>query len=325
MGEVYLAEDIKLDRKVALKILPPEFAKDVDRMNRFVREAKSASALNHPNILTIYEIDETESGHFIATEFITGETVRERARRTPITVSEALDIATQIAGALAAAHNAGIIHRDVKPENVMVRTDGLVKVLDFGLAKVTASGVSDSEGETRIHSDTQPGMIMGTVAYMSPEQARGKTVDQRTDVWSLGVLLYEMLSRRLPFPGETASDTLANILHREPDPLNIGALPEDLTKILDRMLAKKLETRYPTMAEAISDLKSLQRRIEFDSELQQTVLRSARRSSNRIHRFPYNCGRFGVVAYSGRFLGGSAAVQISWLESRTRSAGRGTL
>src|SRR5687768_1229891 len=148
MGEVYLAEDIKLDRKVALKILPPEFAKDVDRMNRFVREAKSASALNHPNILTIYEIDETKFGHFIATEFITGETVRERARRTPITVSEALDIATQIAGALAAAHSAGIIHRDVKPENVMVRTDGLVKVLDFGLAKVTASGVTDPERKT---------------------------------------------------------------------------------------------------------------------------------------------------------------------------------
>ena len=157
-----------------------------------------------------------------------------------------------------------------------------LKVLDFGLAKVTASGVSDPEGETRIQSDTQPGMIMGTVAYMSPEQARGKAVDPRTDVWSLGVLLYEMLSRRLPFPGETASDTLANILHREPDSLNIGALPEDLTKIVDRMLAKKLEARYPTMAEAISDLKSLQRRIEFDSELQQTVLRSALEAQTEI-------------------------------------------
>src|SRR5687768_6722677 len=275
MGEVYLAEDVKLDRKVALKILPPEFAKDLDRMNRFVREAKSASALNHPNILTIYEIDETESGHFIATEFITGETVRALARRTPITVSEALDIATQTASALAAAHHAGIIHRDIKPENVMVRTDGLVKVLDFGLAKVTVSGLSDAESETRIHSDTQPGMIMGTVAYMSPEQARGKAVDPRTDVWSLGVLLYEMLTRRTPFVGETVSDTLANILHREPDQLNIGTLTNDLTRIVGSMLAKKLEARYSTMADALSDLKKLQRRIEFDSELQQTVLRSA--------------------------------------------------
>jgi len=275
MGEVYLAQDTKLDRKVALKILPSDVAADRGRMNRFVQEAKSASALNHPNIITIYEIDETDSGHFIATEFIDGKTVRECLRKAPLTVSKALDVAVQVAAALAAAHQASIIHRDIKPENVMVRADGLVKVLDFGLAKLTTTGASDSEGATRIQSDTQPGMIMGTVAYMSPEQARGKVVDVRTDVWSLGVLLYEMLSRRPPFRGETASDTLANILHREPDTLNIGALPTDLAKIIDRMLAKELEARYATVADAISDLKSLQKRIEYDSELQQTVLRSS--------------------------------------------------
>ena len=282
MGEVYLAHDTKLGRKVALKILPAEVASDRNRMNRFVQEAKAASALNHPNIITIYEIDETDSGHFIATEFIDGETVRERLRKAPMAASTALDVAAQIAAALAAAHRAGIIHRDIKPENVMVRQDGLVKVLDFGLAKLTAAGASDPEGATRIQSDTQPGMIMGTVAYMSPEQARGKVLDERTDVWSLGVVLYEMLSRRPPFRGETASDTMANILHREPDALNIGALPDDLARIIERMLAKNLEARYATVADAVSDLKSLQKRIEYDSELQQTVLRTSAEAHTEI-------------------------------------------
>jgi TolB-like protein/Tfp pilus assembly protein PilF len=275
MGEVYLAQDTKLDRKVALKILSPEVAADRSRINRFVQEAKAASALNHPNIITIHEIDETDLGHFIATEFIDGETVRECLRKAPLTVSEALNVSTQVAAALAAAHQAGIIHRDIKPENVMVRGDGLVKVLDFGLAKLTTGSGSDPDAATRIQSDTQPGMIMGTVAYMSPEQARGKTLDARTDVWSLGVLLYEMLSRRPPFRGETASDTLANILHHEPDALNIPALPDDLVRIVERMLAKELGARYPSIVNALSDLKSLQRRIELDSELQPTTLRSA--------------------------------------------------
>src|SRR5215813_14421526 len=174
MGEVYLAQDMKLDRKAALKILPPDLAADRSRMNRFVQEAKAASALNHPNIITIYEIDDTDSGHFIATEFIDGKTVRECLHRAPLTVSAALSIAVQVAAALTAAHQAGIIHRDIKPENVMVRGDGLVKVLDFGLAKLTPGAGSDPDAATRIQSDTVPGMIMGTVAYMSPEQARGQ-------------------------------------------------------------------------------------------------------------------------------------------------------
>ena len=281
MGEVYLAQDTKLDRNVALKILPPDLAADRSRMNRFVLEAKAASALNHPNIITIYEIDDTDSGHFIATEFIEGETVRECLRQGPLKVSEALNVATQVAAALFAAHQTGIIHRDIKPENVMLRADGLVKVLDFGLAKLTAMGASDPDAATRI-SDTQPGMIMGTVGYMSPEQARGKTLDARTDIWSLGVLLYEMLSGRPPFRGETTSDTLANILHREPDTLNIGGLPADLATIVQKMLAKKLEARYPTIANVVSDLKSLQRRIDFDSELQQTTLRNSAEARTEI-------------------------------------------
>ena len=270
MGEVYLAQDTKLDRKVALKILPPQFAADTDRMARFVREAKSASALNHPNILTIYEIDETEAGHFIATEFIDGETLRDRALSVRLPLDAALDLAIQIASALGAAHQAGIVHRDIKPENVMVREDGLVKVLDFGLAKLTADGVSDSEGETRIHSDTQPGMIMGTVAYMSPQQARGQVVDRRTDIWSLGVVLYELLNGRQPFRGETPTDTLANILKREPESLNIVGLPSDLSQIVKKMLAKDLEARYATTTDVLSDLKHLQKRIEFEAHLKRS-------------------------------------------------------
>src|SRR5438552_618907 len=183
MGEVYLAQDTKLDRRVALKILPAQVAAHPDRMKRFVQEAKAASALNHPNIITIYEIDETESGHFIATEFIDGETLRERELKAPLKLGQSLDIAAQIASALSAAHAAGIVHRDLKPENVMLRQDGIVKLLDFGLAKLTARASSDSidnEAPTRPNVNTDPGVVMGTAVYMSPEQARGLPVDART-------------------------------------------------------------------------------------------------------------------------------------------------
>jgi serine/threonine protein kinase len=271
MGEVYLARDTRLDRQVALKVLPADVGADRSRMNRFVQEAKATSALNHPNIITIYEIEEGVAGHFIATEFVDGETLRERLRKAPLKVSEALDIGSQIATALAAAHHAGIIHRDIKPENVMIRTDGLVKVLDFGLAKLTPRGLSDPDAATQIQSETQPGMIMGTVAYMSPEQARGQKVDRRTDVWSLGVVLYEMLSGQQPFHGETPSDTLANILHREPEPLPIQMLPAELVELLSRMLAKNLEARYETISDAATDIRQLQRRIELAGEPITTV------------------------------------------------------
>ena len=264
MGEVYLAQDTKLDRKVALKILPADFGADDSRMSRFIREAKSVSALNHPNILTIHEIGEDSSQHYIATEFIAGKTLRELMQVGPLPLLQSVEIACQIGAALNAAHQTGIIHRDIKPENVMVRADGLVKVLDFGLAKLTG-GSSDPDSETRIQSETQPGMIIGTVAYMSPQQARGKAVDACTDIWSLGVVIYEMLSGRQPFRGETMTDTLANILHQDPEPLNIE--PPDLAQIVRKMLGKKLEARYATINDVVGELKYLQRRIEFEREL----------------------------------------------------------
>src|SRR5438128_9563982 len=244
MGQVYLAQDTTLDRKVALKILPADVAAHPDRMKRFVQEAKAASALNHPNIITIYEIDETDSGHFIATEFIEGETLREREQETSLKVRESIDIATQIASALAAAHAAGIIHRDIKPENLMLRHDGIVKVLDFGLAKLTertSPDLVDTEALTRVNVKTEPGMVMGTAVYMSPEQARGLQVDARTDIFSLGVLIYEMVAGRLPFEGSNTNEILASILgDKEPSPLARYAreVPAELERIVEKALRK---------------------------------------------------------------------------------------
>src|SRR6266545_2200175 len=201
MGEVYLAQDTKLDRKVALKILPADVAAHPDRMKRFVQEAKAASALNHPNIITIYEIEQIDSMNFIATEFIDGETLRERMRIAAMKLSEVLDVAIQTASALSTAHAAGIVHRDIKPDNIMVRRDGIVKVLDFGLAKLTPTDALalDTQAATKPMIQTEPGRVMGTVAYMSPEQVRGLDLDARTDIWSLGVVLYEMLAGQAPF------------------------------------------------------------------------------------------------------------------------------
>ena len=219
MGEVYLAQDTVLDRNVALKILPPHLAEDADRMSRFVREAKSASALNHPNIITIHEIGELDGLHFIATEYIAGETLKTRLERDWLDLKSTLDIALQVISALDAAHRAGIVHRDIKPDNIMVRDDGIVKVLDFGLLKLTTKDRSevDSEGVTKMQVRTSVGVIMGTTAYMSPEQARGQEMDARTDIWSFGCVLYEMLTNQQAFHGETMTDVLANIIHREPD------------------------------------------------------------------------------------------------------------
>src|SRR3954469_15419583 len=200
MGEVYAARDTQLHRDVALKILSSEFSLDGTRKARFHREARAASALNHPNIITIYEIGENELGSFLATELVDGETLREVIKRRALSITGALKIAEQIAGALAAAHEAGIVHRDIKPENIMVRRDGYVKVLDFGLAKAITPDPDDSESEDSTIKTT-PGIVMGSVRYMSPEQARGFPVDGRTDLWSLGVVLYEMVAGRSPFDG----------------------------------------------------------------------------------------------------------------------------
>src|SRR5882724_10659933 len=186
MGEVYLAHDTKLDRRVALKILPEVFAQDAERMRRFIQEAKSASALNHPNIITIHEIGDADGAHFIATEYVEGETLSRRLRSEPMSLRSAIDIAIQVASALQAAHDAGIVHRDIKPDNVMIRPDSFVKLLDFGIAKLTEKNREpiDEDAATAIKSGTSPGMIVGTAGYMSPEQARGKQIDARTDIFS---------------------------------------------------------------------------------------------------------------------------------------------
>src|SRR2546425_2166975 len=275
MGEVYLAQDTKLDRKVALKILPADVAAHPDRMRRFVQEAKAASALNHPNIITIYEIDETDSGHFIATEFIDGETLRQHIRSTPLKLGEVLDVAAQIASALAAAHAAAIVHRDIKPENVMIRHDGIVKVLDFGLAKLTERVPPDSvDTEAPTSFKTDPGTIVGTPIYLSPEQARGLQVDARTDIFSLAVLIYEMVAGRLPFEGSNTNEIVASILSdREMTPLARYAreVPAELEWIVEKALTKNRDERYQSVKDLLIDLQ----RLKHSLTVQATIDRSA--------------------------------------------------
>ena len=266
MGEVYLAEDKRLGRKVALKLLPSSFTKDDDRLRRFEQEARAASALNHPNIITIYEIREVGSSHVIATEFVEGETLRTRLNRSALSIFAALDVAIQVADALSAAHKAGIIHRDIKPENIMLRPDGYVKVLDFGLAKLSeqASPAVAAEAPT-LQVRTGSGIVIGTAGYMSPEQARGLGVDNRSDIFSLGAVIYEMLARRKPFEGDTPSDTLAAILKTEPEPLSrvLPDLPAELTRIVTKCLKKDREERYQVVKDLWLDLKALKQELEF--------------------------------------------------------------
>ncbi len=255
MGEVYLAHDDGLNRSVALKVLLPEFCADDDRVDRFRHEAKAASALNHPNIITIYEIGQDDDRLYIATEHVKGETLREMLAKGELTQLEAIGVAEQVADALAVAHEARIVHRDIKPENIMIRGDGIVKILDFGLAKPIFEGTIGAEDETVRLVDTQPGMVMGSVRYMSPEQARGKETDQRTDVWSLGVVLYEILTGKNPFEGETISDSLAAVIHVEPAP--VEDVPEELQRILRKALKKNPEIRYQSIKDFALDLRDI--------------------------------------------------------------------
>ncbi|MEK6284837.1 MAG: protein kinase [Acidobacteriota bacterium] len=274
MGEVYLAEDTHLGRKVALKLLPKEFTEEPDRVRRFELEARSASSLNHPNIVTIFEVGQVDGRHFIATEYIDGQTLRERLSGAQLEVGEALDVAAQIASALEAAHEAGIVHRDIKPENVMVRRDGLVKVLDFGLAKLTErQSRSGSESTTVVDVDTTPGLVLGTVSYMSPEQARGLKVDARSDNFSLGVVIYEMVAGRCPSEGATPSDVIAAILQNEPLPLARFAqnVPAELERIVAKALCKDREERYQTVSELSVDLKSLKQELEVEARLSRSL------------------------------------------------------
>jgi eukaryotic-like serine/threonine-protein kinase len=258
MGEVWLATELRLGRKVALKLLPPDLTRDPARLLRFEQEARSASTLNHPNVCTIHALGETdEDQHYIAMEYVEGETLRRRLATCRLSVREALDIAIQMASALTAAHAGGIIHRDIKPENVMLRPDGLVKVLDFGLAKLVAQMAGADT--TRVVVRTDPGTIVGTVAYMSPEQARGQDVDARTDIWSLGVTLYEMVAGRSPFAASSSTDVLAAILDREPAPLARfdPDAPAELQRITTKALRKDREQRYQTARDVLLDLQTL--------------------------------------------------------------------
>ena len=277
MGEVYLAEDTKLGRKIALKVLSEELTANRDRLIRFDQEAYAASALNHPNILTIYEMGDEGGRHYIATEYIDGITLRKRLGGPPMEVSEILDIAIQITGALEEAHAVGIVHRDIKPENVMIRKNGHVKVLDFGLAKLVdpsfQSETTDTEAITRALVQTDAGIVMGTSQYMSPEQARGKGVDARTDIWSLGVMLYEMATSRAPFTGETKTDVIVAIAKSEPAPIArfSPGLPVEFEWIVMKALRKNVDERYQTVKELESDLRKLKQKVEFRSELERSI------------------------------------------------------
>lgn len=302
MGEVYRAQDTTLERIVALKILPEDIAADAQRMRRFKQEARTTSALNHPNIITVYEVGEEGETHFIATEFVDGATLRQFMRRRRIRMKEMLEVATQVAAALITAHNAGIIHRDVKPENIMLRRDGYVKVLDFGIAKLTekliktkASAFIDEklserainaedetaaqlkpeivEAETIFRGNTGEGEIMGTAEYVSPEQARGLEVDERTDIFSFGVVLYEMAAGRVPFTGRTPRDVLVSILHEEPLPLRkiSTEVPEEYERIVMRALCKDRDERYQTVKEMAQEIRRFRRELKFKAQLEQSA------------------------------------------------------
>src|SRR5262245_59808341 len=296
MGEVYLAEDLNLGRRVALKLLPAKFTQDPERVRRFEQEARAASATSHPNILTIYEIGqvETETGvmHFMAMEFVEGQTLRQRLKHG-LKQDEVIEVAIQIASALAAAHSVGITHRDIKPENIMLRHDGYVKILDFGLAKLTETaflqGVDpsappadtfeepfDDRYATAVREsqkETNPGVILGSVSYMSPEQARGLKVDTRTDLFSFGIVLYEMIAGRSPFEGKTTADMMVSILDRQPTPISryVRNAPVELERIISKALVKDRDQRYQLAKAILADLKQLQRRMFLDAGREQTT------------------------------------------------------
>src|SRR6266536_4240 len=284
MGEVYLATDIVAGRKAALKLLPLRFTGDAERLKRFQQEAHAVVALNHPNILTVYEIGEDHSTNYIASELIEGETLRQRLAHGPMQLSEAVDIAIQVASALAAAHETGIVHRDIKPENIMLRPDGYVKVLDFGIAKLAESAFADATADgagSMTLAETNLGSILGTVRYMSPEQACGAPVDKRTDIWSLGVVLYEMVTGHAPFIGGTPArsatalqagpgEVMTSILEKEPPPLTsyITHTPAELQQIISKTLRKERDERYHSAHELLEALQSLRRSMEFKTALE---------------------------------------------------------
>jgi eukaryotic-like serine/threonine-protein kinase len=268
MSQVYLAEDVRLGRQLALKVLSPRALQDEERLRRFEREARTISALNHPNILTIYDVGHDGEMQFLATEYIDGVTLRTILARGPVDVRQAVTIAIQIAQALGAAHAAGVIHRDLKPENVMIRADGYAKVLDFGLAKLAGGEgfAVNADAETQL-VDTRDGLILGTFDYMAPEQARGGDVDPRVDLFALGVLLYEMLAGRAPFKGDSAADIVGSVLFREAPPLVRPDVPGELHRIVTTALQKDRGDRYQTCAHVLQDLRALARTLGSDGDV----------------------------------------------------------
>jgi eukaryotic-like serine/threonine-protein kinase len=315
MGEVYLASDVTAGRNAALKLLPMRFTGDAERLKRFQQEAHAVVGLNHPNVLTVYEVGQVHSTHYIASELIEGETLRQRLARGPMQLGEAVEIAIQVASALAAAHHAGIIHRDVKPENIMLRPDGYVKVLDFGIAKLAEQEVpvAMAQEEAVKLVETNLGSILGTVRYMSPEQARGASVDKRTDIWSLGAVLYEMVSRRAPFTGGTPGEVMAAILATEPPPLSnyTAQIPGELQQIVNKALGKDPEKRYQSANEMLEALKGLRHKLEFTAEMERSV---ATRLWLRWTRSP--------TALVLTVLAGGAlalALSIYWLRNPTKN------
>ncbi|HSE98780.1 MAG TPA: serine/threonine-protein kinase, partial [Blastocatellia bacterium] len=321
MGEVYLGKDRSLDRKVALKILPRRLTNNKDRLRRFNQEAKAASALNHPNIITIHEIGEESGTDFIAMEYIEGRTLRQHLAQKMMSIPEVLDVAIQVAEALSAAHGAGIIHRDIKPENIMVRADGYIKVLDFGLAKLGEGrgGRQPSDGASGkaavAGSGTEPGTLLGTVNYMSPEQARGKEVDSRTDIFSLGVVMYEMASGRLPFSGETSLDVLVSILEKEPPALtdSVEGVPVELQRIVNKAMSKDPEVRYESARDIVIELRRLKEDLEFNARLERSsasngMARSSSSAEYKASRVRRHKGAFNTVLLF--FIMG--AVGLSW-------------
>ncbi|HJQ68469.1 MAG TPA: SUMF1/EgtB/PvdO family nonheme iron enzyme [Blastocatellia bacterium] len=333
MGVVYLAEDKRLGRKVALKILPSYFTRDPQRVRRFEQEARAASALNHPNILMIFDIGQVETVPFIATEFIEGETLRSRLTRGGLGVDEALDLSIQAASALVAAHSAGIAHRDIKPENIMLRPDGYVKVLDFGLAKLTEQRArpSNTTAPTLGQIDTAPGTVVGTANYLAPEQARGLDVDARADLFSLGVVIYEMVAGHPPFRGETTSDVIAAILKEEPPALSQEAsnVPAELQQIVSKALRKDKEERYQSAKQMLDDLTVLRKEREVEERIKsrssgetaQAIPHSGESATRLIEtkRKRIVSGK-NAVAIAAAVIIGAAAVYFYWRSSNVKWA-----
>ena len=329
MGEVYLAKDTRLDRTVALKVLSHDISSDQRRMQRFRQEAKIASSLNQPNILTIFEFGEADGLTFLATEYIDGETLRDYLRGRKLKIAEIVEIAIQVLAALDAAHDAHIVHRDIKPENVMIRRrDHVVKVLDFGLAKAIerkSSTFTAQESEAATEFKTAPHTVMGTVNYMSPEQAQAHAVDERTDVWSTGVMIYEMVSGLMPFKGATVSHTIVQILEKDPVPLThftARKAPEALQRIVSKALAKNPEERYQTAKDMLIDLRNLKKRLDVEAEIDRTSSPETPRvtvPSDEVES-GLQKRRVLVIALIGMVLATAAIFAFSmWRSSRARS------